>query len=226
MHDAELRALFPTVITRGALLRADGIAVGLVSGGAPAWDLLALDARARIGGDFHRLLLAQEQPLDILVVDQPPDLVRELSDLQARRDRAAHPLLAEALDAIGDYLADLGRSSGSRAKQVIWAVTGGKATDATIRTATSLDLVGLLRGSAGAIQRDPTAQAALAQAREQARRLAESLRVLGGSPPAQVMDAEAIARLLYLLADPVRAARYPLTGPLLERVRRVIVVEG
>jgi len=36
----DLRATFPIQIVRGALLRSDGIAVGLVSGGAPAWDLL------------------------------------------------------------------------------------------------------------------------------------------------------------------------------------------
>ena len=41
----------------------------------------------------------------------------------------------------------------------------------------------------------------------------------GGVPP---LEAEEIARLIYGLADPVRAQRYPLTGTLLDRVRRVV----
>jgi hypothetical protein len=37
------------------------------------------------------------------------------------------------------------------------------------------------------------------------------------------MTAEEIAQLVYRLADPVRAYRYPLQGTLLERVQRVVV---
>ncbi|HWQ12220.1 MAG TPA: hypothetical protein VNL77_05440, partial [Roseiflexaceae bacterium] len=67
-------------------------------------------------------------------------------------------------------------------------------------------------------------RAALAQAGERARRLADSLAQLGGTPPPRLMEAEEIARLLYALADPVRASRYPLAGTLLDRVRRVVTI--
>jgi hypothetical protein len=36
------------------------------------------------------------------------------------------------------------------------------------------------------------------------------------------MEAEEIAHLIYGLADPVRAQRYPLAGTLLDRVRRIV----
>jgi hypothetical protein len=39
------------------------------------------------------------------------------------------------------------------------------------------------------------------------------------------MEAEEIAQLLYQLADPVRAQRYPLAGTLLDRVRRVVTLD-
>jgi hypothetical protein len=65
---------------------------------------------------------------------------------------------------------------------------------------------------------------ALAQAVEKARRLADALHQLGGHPAPRVMEAEEIARLVYQLADPIRAQRYPLAGTLLERVRRVVAL--
>jgi hypothetical protein len=55
-----------------------------------------------------------------------------------------------------------------------------------------------------------------------ARRLADSLSQLGGTPPPRLLEAEEIARLVYGLSDPVRAQRYSLAGPLLDRVRRVL----
>lgn len=223
MHDHELRALFPVRLTRGALLHADGAAVGLVSGGAPAWELLSLAGRAQVGGQYHRLLLALEHPIDVLVVDQPPDLEGEIAELRARRDRLDHPLLADALDEVAEYVSELGCSSGSRAKQVIWVAGGGGSP--SHRAASSLDLVGLLRHRPHAPSRQArTEHTALAQAVERARHLADALRALGGTPPPRLMEAEEIARLIYALADPVRASRYPLEGALLDRVRRVVVV--
>lgn len=218
MHEAELRALFPAHLVRGALLRPDGIAVGLVCGGAPAWDLLPSAARAQVGGDYHRLLLALEYPVDIFILDRPPDLETELAELRARRDAAPHPVLADALGEIAEYLDDLG-GGGSRAKQVVWAVT---AEGGTGPARAGLDLPGLLRGSPGRVSGSGGAgQATLGLAVERARRLAEALRALRGTPPARLMEAEEIARLVYALADPVRASRYPLAGSLLDRVRRV-----
>src|SRR5262245_45568764 len=122
---SDLRAIFPTQIVRGALLRPDGIAVGLVSGGAPSWDLLSLAARSQAGDDYHRLLLALDAPLDVYVVDQPPDVAGEIGLLLERQDAADHPLLAAVLSEMTDYLTELSGQSGSRAKQVIWAVTAG-----------------------------------------------------------------------------------------------------
>ena len=46
----DLRSTLPSHIVRGALLRPDGAAVGLVSGGAPSWDLLSHAARAQAFG--------------------------------------------------------------------------------------------------------------------------------------------------------------------------------
>jgi hypothetical protein len=226
MNDAELRALFPTQIIRGALLRPDGVAVGLVTGGAPTWDLLAQEARGQVGIDYHRLLLALDTPIAMYVVDQPPDLAEELATLHERQRRAAHPLLADVLDATAGYLNELAQSSGSRAKQVFWTITAGDgiASPATVRSIGGLDLAALLqRGSGARVTRSsPMGRAALTQAVERARRLADALGQLGGTPQARLMEAEEIARLLYQLADPVRASRYPLAGTVLDRVRRVV----
>src|SRR6266511_1947814 len=70
------------------VLRPDGVAVGIVSGGAPAWDLLSLAARAQIGSAYHRLLLSLDTPIDVYVVDQPPDLADEIATLLDRQDDA------------------------------------------------------------------------------------------------------------------------------------------
>jgi hypothetical protein len=220
----ELRSILPSQIVRGALLRADGIAVGLVGGGAPSWDLLAQAARAQAGADYHRLLLALGAPIDVYLVDQPPDVAGDLATLLDRQTRAAHPLLGTVLSEIADYLTELAQQNGSRTKQVIWAVTAGAETSA--RGVGGLDLSSLLgRGSGKNAGPRHAGIAALAQALEQARRLADALSHLGSTPAPRLLEAEEIARLVYGLADPVRAQRYPLAGTLLDRVRRVVTVE-
>ena len=78
---SDLRSIFPTQIVRGALLRPDGMAVGLVVGGAPSWDLLSLAARGQAGSDYHRLLLTLDAPIDVYLVDQPPDAAGEIATL-------------------------------------------------------------------------------------------------------------------------------------------------
>lgn len=216
----DLRTVLPTQIVRGALLRPDGIAVGLVSGGAPSWDLLSQAARAQTGGDYHRLLLALDAPLHVYLVDQPPDLAQEIAALLEQQARVEHPLLAGVLSEMADELAELAHQSGSRGKQVIWALTAGR--DASPRGVGGLDIGNLIGRNAKAAGPSRAGLTALAQAVEKARRLAGSLSQLGGTPAPRLMEAEEIARLLYGLADPVRAQRYPLAGTFLDRVRRVI----
>jgi hypothetical protein len=174
------------------------------------------------GSEYHRLLLSLDAPIDLYVVDQPPDLAGEIATLLSRWDGSDTPTLAAVRSAIADYLTELASQSGSRAKQAIWAVTA--MSGATARSVLSLDiprLIGLHAG-AGTAARGAAASPALAQALERARRLADALSQLGGTPAARLMEAEEIAGLLYSLADPVRAQRYPLTGTLLDRVRRVV----
>jgi hypothetical protein len=219
---SDLRSIFPTQIVRGALLRPDGMAVGLVVGGAPSWDLLSLAARGQAGSDYHRLLLTLDAPIDVYLVDQPPDAAGEITTLIERQARAAHPQLAGVLSEMADYLAELGQQSGSRAKQVIWAVTAGHDTSVSAGGLELMSLIGRARSSKVS---DSTraGKTALAQAVEKARRLADALHQLGGHPAPRVVEAEEISRLVYQLADPIRAQRYPLAGTLLERVRRVVV---
>ena len=228
---SDLRSIFPTQIGRGALLRPDGMAVGLVVGGAPSWDLLSRVVRAQAGSDYHRLLLALDAPIDVYLVDQPPDVAGAIGTLLERQhsmDRRSDGslLLGAVLSEMADYLTELAQQSGSRAKQVIWAVTtGGEASE---RGVGGLDLASLISrsgrthaarsGRTGA----RTASPALAQAIEQARRLADSLSQLGGTPAPRLLEAEEIARLVYQRVDPVRAQRYPLEGTLLDRVRRIV----
>jgi len=214
----DLRSVFPTRIVRGALLRPDGVAVGLVGGGAPSWDLRSLSGRAQAGSDYHRLLLALHAPIDVYVVDQPPDLAGEIATLHERQARANHPLLADVLAEIADYLTELGQSSGSRAKQVVWAVTVAPST--SVRGIGGLDIKGLLRR--GRQVAPAQGAATLTEAVEGARRLADALSQLGGTPAPRLLEVEEIARLLYGMADPLRAQRFPLAGPLLQRVRRIV----
>jgi hypothetical protein len=127
---------------------------------------------------------------------------------------------------MADYLTELSGHSGSRAKQVIWAVTAGG--DASTRAVGGLDFGNLIGRTAGVRSTNSRrsqariATTALAQAVEKARRLADSLGQLGSTPAPHVLEAEEIARLVYGLADPVRAQRYPLAGTLLDRVRRIV----
>jgi hypothetical protein len=218
----ELQKMFPAQIVRGALLRPDGVAVGLVSGGTPAWDLLSRAARGQAGSDYHRLLLSLDAPIDLYVVDQPPDLAGEIATLLSRRDGSDTPVLTAIRSAIADYLTELASQSGSRAKQTIWAVAATSGT--TARGVLSLDIPRLIghHAGGGVAARSTSASPALSLALERARRLADALSQLGGTPAARLMEAEEIARLLYSLADPVRAHRYPLAGTLLDRVRRVV----
>ena len=220
---SDLQQLFPTQIVRGALLRPDGVAVGLVSGGAPSWDLLSRSARAQAGSEYHRLLLSLDAPIDLYVVDQPPDLAGEIATLLSRQDRADTPVLAAVRSAIADYLTELAAQSGSRAKQVIWAVTASGGMGA--RGVSRLDIQ-RLTGRRATAHATSGISSALPQAAEQARRLADALSQLDGTPAPRLLEAEEIARLLYNLADPVRAQRYPLTGTLLDRVRRVVTPRG
>jgi len=218
----ELQKMFPAQIVRGALLRPDGVAVGLVSGGSPSWDLLSRAARGQAGSEYHRLLLSLDAPIDLYVVDQPPDLAGEIATLLSCRNRIDTPTLAAVRSAIADYLTELASQSGSRAKQTIWAVAA--TSGATARGVLGLDIPRLIGHHAGGAvaARGASASPTLSQALERARRLADALSQLGGTPAARLMEAEEIARLLYNLADPVRAQRYPLTGTLLDRVRRVV----
>src|SRR5262245_52478316 len=144
---SDLRSIFPTRIVRGALLRPDGCAVGLVVGGAPSWDLLSLAARAQASSDYHRVLLALDAPIDVYLVDQPPDAAGEITTLIERQARADHPQLAGVLSEMADYLAELGLQSGSRAKQVIWAVTAGHDTSVSASGLELMSLIGRARSS-------------------------------------------------------------------------------
>jgi hypothetical protein len=219
----DLRYVFPTQIMRGALLRPDGIAVGLVGGGAPAWDLLSLAARAQTGAEYHRLLLALDAPIDVYLVDQPPEVSGAISTLLDRQACVDHPMLGTVLSEIADYLADLAQQSSSRSKQAIWAVTTGTQNSAV--GAGGMELPRRIwRRSRTGDGPAHAAQLALAQAVERARRLADALSHLGGTPAPRLLEAEEIARLIYQLADPIRAQRYPLAGSLLDRVRRVLTI--
>jgi hypothetical protein len=215
----DLRTLFPTQIVRGALLRPDGVAVGLISGGAPAWDLLSRAARAQAGSEYHRLLLSLDAPIDLYIVDQPPDLAAEIAALLSRQSRTDTPVLAAVRSAIADELTELAAQSGSRAKQVIWAVTATSGMGT--RGVSGLDIQRLI-GRPARARTTSDASSALPQAVERARRLADALSQLGSTPAPRLLEAEEIARLLYNLADPVRAQRYPLAVTLLDRVRRVV----
>jgi hypothetical protein len=227
MNNTELRSLFPVRIVRGALLRPDGVAVGLLIGGAPAWDLLSPGERERLGADYHRLLLALDAPVDVYVVDLPPDLSCELGRLRATSNQAMHPLLAQVRDEMADYLSELARGATSRAKDVVWAVApqpGGNPNRSRSDKRES-GLRHLLSQAHRSSRANTTSRSdsQLAEATERARRLADALSLLGSTPAPRLMEAEEIARVLYQLADPVRSGRYPLSGALLDRVQRVVV---
>jgi hypothetical protein len=216
----ELRRLYSITIVRGGLLRSDGVGVGLVGGGAPPWELMSRQARALAGEEYHRLLLALDATLDVYLVDAPHDVTGELGQLGERYERALDEgrlVQATVLSEIRSYITDLARHSESRAKQVVWAVTANPSL-----ASGSHGLARFVPGASTAeAATSPAGSSALRQAVERARRLADGLRDLGGTPQARLLEPEEIAVLLYRQADPVRAQRYPLAGALLERVGRV-----
>ncbi len=228
----ELRDLFSCTIhpQGGALLRHDGVAVGLVGGGAPPWDLLASADQAAVGDVYHRMLLALDAPLDIYLLDQPAELHAELAAVSERQGRNPNAVQAAILGELVEFLGDLAQSSRSCSKQVIWTLTVAP-TGAGLRSGLHLRSL-LRRTSAGtpapqraANDQTEAARVALARAQEQARYLASALSTLGGTPPPRLLTAEEIARVLYQVADQVRAVRYPWTGSLLGRVARVVYAE-
>ena len=222
----ELRALFPVQVTRGALLRSDGVAVGLISGGAPSWDLMAQAVLAQAGDDYHRLLLALDAPIDIYLIDEPPNLAGAIATLVERHERCRQPALAAVLSELIDELAERAQHGSGRAKQAIWAVTTAPQAAASSMPGLGLGTLFGLHKKGQRRATVPAHQSALAQAVERARRLADALGQLAGTPAPRLMEAEEIARLIYGLADPIRAQRYPLVGTLLDRVRRVVMPEN
>jgi hypothetical protein len=221
MSDNELRAAIPQRIVRGAILRSDGRAVGLVGGGAPAWDLRSRESRVRLAETYHRILLAQEAPVDVYIVDGPPDLDHEMIELYRRSSQSDHPTLTAVLDEIAEYLEECASATVSRHRQIIWSVAGREPSALPVGARHWLS--GSLRGASGV---GPMARNAplLTEAVERARRLADALAALGGTPPPRLLEIEEIARLWFRLIDPVRASRYPLRGGLLERIRMVVSV--
>jgi hypothetical protein len=220
---SELRTLFTLQVTRGALLRSDGVAVGLVLGGAPPWELLARAARAQAAEDYHRLLLALDAPIDIYTIDEPPDITEELGLLLNRQGAAldqGRELHAAVLGEISGYVADLAAQVDGRGKQVVWAVPSAGAS------LSSVAFAGLLGQAAPTVANSGAARHGLTQAADRARRLADAVTLLNGVPPPRLPEPEEIAQLIYRLADPLRARRYPLAGSLLDRVRRVVTLEG
>ncbi|GIW00367.1 hypothetical protein [Roseiflexus sp.] len=220
MNDNELRAAIPRRIVRGAILRSDGRAVGLVGGGAPAWDLRSRESRARLAETYHRILLAQDAPVDVYIIDGPPDLDREMTELYRRSSQSDDPTLTAVLDEIAEYLEACANATVSRHKQVIWAIAGREPS------ALPVSARNWLSGSIRSIHRALPAlhDAPLAEAVERARRLADALTSLGGTPLPRLLEAEEITRMWFRLIDPVRASRYPLQGALLERLRVVVSV--
>lgn len=216
---SELRQLMPKHIVRGALLRSDGVAVGLVGGGAPAWDLMSMEARGRAGSDYHRLLLALDAPLDLYLVDSPPAVTQEISLLMDKQDNAKNAMESMVLGEIIEYLSELAQQSGSRSKQMIWAVTASAGI-----MQRSVNISGVLKSGSGNAAKTSD-KASLSLAVDRARRLATALGYLSGTPQPRLLEAEEIARMVYQLCDPVRAHRYPLSGSLLDRIRRVVTTD-
>lgn len=221
MHD-ELRHLFAVRLARGALLSGDGTGVALVIGGAPSSELLAAADRARAAEDYHRLLLTLVAPLHIYHVDARPDHEAELTALDLRQRQAlddGRELHAAVIHEMATYVRRAGSASSGRGREVIWA----SAVTPAVSVETG-DLFNQLRAvfRQPAPVETPRQRAQLDTASEYARRLAEALAVLDGSPPPRPMEAEEIAALLYRLADPQRAQHFALPGPLLARVRRVV----
>ncbi len=193
----ELRSMFDLAIGHGAIVRADGIAVALVAGGAPAWELLPPGDRARIGEAYHRLLCALDAPLDVYTFDEPPDTSAQAGRLRRRQTAAIDDgavQRAAILGEIAGYLDDLGGTVTTRGRHVVWALAVEPEHHRRAgwpwrrHVSPAVDVAASLRAAGTA-----------------ARRLADDLAMLEGVPPPQPLPARAAARMLYRLADPVRA---------------------
>ena len=215
MQTDELRSVFPTRVIRGAMLRADGRALGVVGGGAPQWELLPPAERAARAAAYHQALLALDRPLHVYMLDDALNVGSQIAFLLERQERAQSPLHAAILGEIADRLADAAPAGALRTKQVVWAVAAGSVAGSGLpalrRTARRERMHG---------------DEALAEAVDYARRLVDLLGALGGFPPPRLLEAEELAQLVYRQADPVRGQRYPLGDGLLTRVQRVVLAEG
>lgn len=183
----DLRALFGCTIHPhgGALLRSDGVAVGLVGGGAPNWDLLSVAEQAAVGDAYHRLLLALDAPLDVYQIDQPPALAGELRTMRERQSANRNDAQSSILHEMAEYLADVADGSWSRAKQVVWAIT---VAPLGARSVSGINLVSVLRRPTTrrvvsvAREHRPEAEGrALMLAQDKARQLASALGALGSA---------------------------------------------
>lgn len=215
MQTDELRAVFPTRLIRGAMLRGDGRALGVVGGGAPQWELLPPAERAMRAAAYHQALLALDRPLHIYMFDDALNVGGQIEFLLERQEQAGSPLHAAILGEMADRLADAAPAGALRTKQVVWSIAAGSVSGTALpvwRTA----------GRREAIRGDE----ALAEAVEYARRLIDSLGALGGFPAPRLLEPEELAQLVYRQADPVRGQRFPLAAGLLQRVQRVVVAEG
>jgi len=201
---SDLIRLLPTQIVDGALRRGDGVAVGLVLGGAPSWELTDAATQAGLGATYRQILHALQHPISVYLVDAPIDYRAALARIDVQRQQAAPPMLAAVLQECSARIsAEVPHLT--HARQVLWAVPGAPA--AHVR-----------RGRAPG-----AAQADLTQAQAQARALLTALSSLGAALPPQLPSAETIARVLYAQLDPIRAIRYPLHGPLLPRVQSLFL---
>lgn len=216
MRRGDLRALLPIQIVDGGCLLADGSAVGLVSGGAVTWELLAHPERQQVYAQYHALLMAQEQPLSVTWIDQALDLQRAMLDLNGRHQAATSALQATILSEIVDQIAAAAEVGATSRKQIVWQVPiAGQAVGATaVRR--------WWPGGQAAAGAPPLVSESLGRAVRAALRLAEQLRQLDGQPAPQPMRATEIAQCWWLLLDPIRARRVPLGVNLLRLVQPVI----
>jgi len=215
MQSDELRSIFPTRLVRGAMLRADGRALGVVGGGAPQWELLPPTERAARAAAYHQALLALDRPLHVYTLDDALNVGVQIEFLLGRQERAHGPLHAAILGEMADRLADAAPAGALRTKQVVWAVAAGSASGASLPALRRTGRREALRGDE-----------ALAEAVDYARRLVDSLGALGGFPAPRLLEPEELAQLVYRQADPVRGQRFPLSDRLLARVQRVVLAEG
>src|SRR3712207_9286934 len=98
----ELRAIFPVRLIRGAMLRADGRAVGVVGGGAPQWELLPRPERAARAAAYHQMLLALDRQLHVYMLDDALNVGTQIEFLLERQERAQSPLHAAVLGEMAD----------------------------------------------------------------------------------------------------------------------------